>query len=430
MDYIQYDTSVVVCCLIAIIILFFIKFILKTGWSESIFLVFVISAERSRYLYDVYDFNSPYLGALKYLFMLYFCYALMVNIKKRQKMQFYVFIFLGLIYCGITLILKNNILHVIPDFIRFFAIFLLPYTIAVAIPRRNIKRALDLYMGYVIAYPFIILILLLMGRFNYYFGSIYIIYDSILVLNLGVLLLTKSQKIGRLTKVIISCMYLLIVMLAPTTGNFIIIIIYGLILGYKLAMKMRGVLSIALKITILIIVFSLILAYIQLDELNSDNPMLNLKVKQLIALKSIDNFNELPHSLRVRVKEVQLLFNKPLPLLVIGSGYGGVITDDGEIKGLKETDYSIEEIEKKQYSNLHFFISNIILKYGIVGLIIITIHYITFYKNTRNTQFGLLIVSYVLQSFWGLKMLLIVSFVYAFFIFQKEECCDTVEVVH
>ncbi|WXR63028.1 hypothetical protein WG909_07545 [Peptostreptococcaceae bacterium AGR-M142] len=396
------------------------KYLLKIKWSESFFLILIVSVERSRYLYETFNFNSVYLGVLKYLGILYLTYKLIININRKYRLTFFISIFLGIAYGCIAMLLNNSLSNIVPDVVRFFVIFILPYAISITMPRESLERVLGLYFDFIIAYPVIILLLLIIGRVNIFFGSRYIIYDSIVVLNLGVLLLTNSYEIRKLTKTFLVLMYMFIIMLAPTTGNFVIILLYGLLMLSKLVVSKSMLLKSLFIIFTSGLLFLSSIVYLNIEKVDLDNPMLELKINQLLSLRSIGNIEKLPSSVKVRVKEFQLIFNNHKALLIVGNGYGGVIIDDGTMGELNETSYSEGELKSRCYNNLHSFISNIILQYGIVGLLFSIVHFLVFYKKTKGTKYNLLVIPYVLQSFWGLKLLLIISVIYAYLLLQEK----------
>lgn len=157
------------------------------------------------------------------------------------------------------------------------------------------------------------------------------------------------------------------------------------------------------------------------------------KIGQIMQLFTIKSINEISFSPLIRILEFasswsDLWINKIY--LFFGKGFGSFFTYDNFIisdfldKSLLNTDsYSDNEIYLGKYKAAHNTLSYIVIKFGIIGYLILSYIIVKLFRKFKSTKDVLLLVIlvYLLINFgWGLKNFLLTGLMLGLLNFNKE----------
>lgn len=417
-DYIQYDSKLSshIYIVIFFLIYIFIKILKK---DISVFFVFLFScflvySDKTRYFYEDLGFSSVFRGSFKYLFVIMTLVIMASKIRKKHNIRFFLYLILTLFYLLISLIQNNPLTMIIPDFLLLYFLLILPHILNEVFSSKDAIKIIKIFDCFTSVFPILFMLLLVLQRYNHFFGAYYIFVDAIPVIGLAALIgEVKYRKKKKKIEIVAIILYIIIIIAAPSSGTIIMMFLLFLFLFRVKTFLIPNI----KKIVMTVFLFLLIFAGIEFNKNNLilDSKMLTLKIMQIKSLKNLNKINMLPFSVQVRVAEVLNIIddNKGINMF-FGKGFGGFFEQNKiRVDNLDETAFTNEEIRENKFYRAHFFLSNFYLKFGIIGILIFFEYFYFSYlllKKHKKSYIPILLVV-IYASFWGIKVVVLWAFI-------------------
>ncbi|NLK96430.1 MAG: hypothetical protein GX275_14795 [Clostridiales bacterium] len=207
---------------------------------------------------------------------------------------------------------------------------------------------------------------------------------------------------------------------SPSSGGIIVLIAIGI----YYVIKRTGKVNIAIRwiafTSLLIIIISaimLIFNYI-LESPKYSGTFTRFKVLQIQYTLQSESLAELPFSVRVRAAEVlNVLRGENIVDIIFGRGFGGFFRDNLNLFGniiQEDAAFSLEELASGQYYSTHFILTNIFLKFGLIGIVLFIKYAIEAYKSiNKNYAEFIPVLGVVLYACgYGVKLIILFGFIY------------------
>lgn len=431
-DFVQYDVSItnhIYTGLLAFILLFSI---LPRNISKSyiwIFILLILFQDMSRYFYSGHNFNSPFLGSFKYVFIII---TILIGISKglnnRKNIAYTCFALVVLI---ISMIKGQVNGYIAKDMVFYFNIFLLPIFISYILKNSDCYKLIELYDVFVYAFPIFTLLLLVLNRTYDIYGSLYTTVGSISLMNMAYLvgqILKKSNKFNLIQYMYIF-VYLGVYFVSPSSGGMIVLFAIGIYYVIKRTSKVNMAIRWIVFISLLIIIISatlLIFNYI-IESPKYSGTFTRFKVLQIQYSLQAESLAELPFSVRVRVAEVlNVVRGDNIIDIIFGRGFGGFFRDNLNLFGSiiqEDAAFNLEELVSGRYYSAHFILTNIFLKFGLIGLVFFIKYAIDAYKSiNKNYAEFIPVLGVVLYACgYGIKLIILFGFIYGAIIKLNKE---------
>ncbi|NLK94639.1 MAG: hypothetical protein GX275_05570, partial [Clostridiales bacterium] len=143
-DFVQYDVDVTNHIYTGLLVVMLLFSILTRNISKSyllIFILFMISQDMSRYFYSGHNFNSPFLGSLKYVFMgITILMGFYKGVSNRKNIVYTCFALVVLIIS----VIKGQVNgYIAKDIVFYFNLFLLPILISYVFKISDCHKIID-----------------------------------------------------------------------------------------------------------------------------------------------------------------------------------------------------------------------------------------------------------------------------------------------
>lgn len=422
-DFVQYDVSItnhIYTGLLTIILLFSI---LSRNISKGyiwIFILFMLFQDMSRYFYSGNNFNSPFLGSLKYVFI---WFTILIGISKgvfNRKNIFYTCFALVVLIISMVKGQVNG--YIAKDIVFYFNLFLLPIFISYILKTSDCYKLIKLYDVFVYAFPIFTLLLLLLNRTYNIYGSLYTTVGNISLMNIAYLvgkILKKNNKFNLIQYIYILA-YLGVYFVSPSSGGMLVLIAIGIYYVIKRSRNVNIAIRWTVFISLLIIIISVTLLIFNyfIESPKYSGTFARFKVLQIQYMFKARSLAELPFSVRVRVAEVlNIIHSDNIIDFLFGRGFGGFFRDNLNIFGvIEQTDnaFSLQELATGQYYSAHFILTNIFLKFGLIGLVLLIQYAIQTYKviNKRYEEFIPVLGVVLYACDYGIKLIILFAFIY------------------
>lgn len=422
-DFIQYNVRITNHIYTGLLVVMLLFPLISRNISKTyiwIFILFLLFQDISRYFYSGHNFNSPFLGSLKYVFIGFTSLiSFSKGINNRKNIVYMCFAFVVLI---ISLIKGQVNGYIAKDIVFYFNLFLLPICMSYIIKKTDCYKVIALYDIFVYTFPIFILLLLLLSRTYDIQGSLYTTVGSISLMNTAYLVgkvLKKSNKSNLILYAYLFA-YLGVYFVSPSSGGMLVLFAIGIYYAIKKTDKVNIVIRwIALAILLIIIILAMlsIFKYI-IESPKYSGTFTRFKALQIQYTLQAKSLVELPFSVRVRVAEVlNVVKNASVSDVFFGRGFGGFFTDKLNLFGsiIKEdAAFSLKELTTGQYYSSHFILTNIFMKFGVLGLILFVKYIVDAYKNIKRyyVEFIPVLGVVIYACGYGIKLIMIFGFIY------------------
>lgn len=423
-DFVQYDIDITSHIYTGLLVGVLLFSVLTEKISKNyiwIFILFLLFQDMSRYFYSGHNFNSLFLGSFKYVFI---GFTILIGIYKgiSDRKKIIVYMCFALVVLIISIIKGQVNGYIAKDIVFYFNLFLLPILISCVLSSSDCYKLIKLYDVFVYAFPIFTLLLLLLNRTYNICGSLYTTVGSISLMNIAYLvgqILKKNNKFDLIQYIYIFA-YLGVYFVSPSSGGILVLIAIGIYYVIKRSsnvnIAIRWIAFISL-FTIIILATVLIFNYI-IESPKYSGTFTRFKVLQIQYTFQAKSLAELPFSVRIRAAEVlNVVRGDNIIDIIFGRGFGGFFRDNLNIFGIiEQTDnaFSLEELASGQYYWAHFILTNIFLKFGLIGLVLFIQYAIEAYKsiNKNYAQFIPVLGVVLYACGYGVKLIILFGFIY------------------
>ena len=236
-------------------------------------------------------------------------------------------------------------------------------------------------------------------------GLLFILYDLYLhvtipghLVEAGIVLplFVLTNNAGRPYSVIFRSLLFLSFFVITSRGVILILLYFLIVFFFRLKVAQKFLFTLGIFVVCGIFYFYLLPTYFP-----SFFQVLSFKAQFFHEIYT----GSLSHSPAVRLYESRIILEETFQDLIhffVGQGPGGYIEGVDKYLQLNVDDYSIEELNTKRFHFVHFFMNNVFLKGGVLGLILYLVVPMKLIKNSNRRSLRIASIYFYFPLIYGL----------------------------